>query len=853
MRSTFFGIETMKRAILAQRRALDVTGNNIANAATPGYTRQQVVLASTRPYAYPGLDSLIGPGQIGTGVVVEQIRRVRDEFVDKQIRVGNANKGEVEVEKNSLQQVENVFLEPSSTEGLNGALSKFFEAWQELSKRPDNTAARENVKNTGINLVDVIHNIDQSLRSIREDLNGQLQKDVVEINRITKQIAGLNDEIAKVFTHGDTPNDLMDKRDLLLDELSNYVDISVENTDVNGVAVYVGNRVLVRDDNSYDVTDEMAWDHPSQNTQTPYFQDVSQNDFYMLSNFSKGELKGLVNSRDVFIPEVQAKFTEMVQALANEVNNLHSGGFGIEEQAGNFTTTTSVILPAAVPLNKVGINPGEIRQISTGDLLRIEDSDGEAVTVKVTQVDLTNNEIYFEMIDTLQKPDVTTGYSSLTNYQIDVGANVRKIDPMKNNFFDLQTILEPQFAGDTNPAFLASMTSSIRLPENVNLNTTVGELETIWGVDITDNIIGKSLKLDDNATTQNITGNMTLQEVFSRITRARTLADEGKPLEVKFDKVNSRIMLQGTTRNALSQLGGTTGSDNPLLRILGFEGQGITGFNLPTGTNLTTTLSDIGISTGWFMIDGVELYVDDTNQTLGNFLNTVNNALNTAGSVTAGTNVFFDRSENSIKIVSDHQFSTKTEVVTTTSPAPFVPPVGNSNFLTVLGLQRESDITQDSALQNLPSVTTSDIGARIKVNDAILGDVAKIASAATYAGIPGDNSIALAIAQLKNTDSLNDTASGFSGNPTETIDEFYNNMIAKVGTDSQRAITDSDIADKFLEYYETRRQEVSGVSIDEELTKMIEQQRAYQAASRMINVVDEMLDRIINATGLVGR
>lgn len=866
MRSSFFGIETMRRALLTHRRALDVIGHNVANAATPGYTRQQVILKSTRPYSYPGQNSSFYPGQIGTGVMVEEVRRIRDVFVDNQIRIGNSQKGDVEIQRETLRRIENAFLEPATNEGFNDAMTKFFEAWQELSKRPENMAVRHHVKNMAQNLVDVFHSIDQQLRNIREDLDSQTQKAVDEINRITGQITDLNQEISKVFTHGDTPNDLMDKRDLLLDELSQYVDISVEETPTRGVAVYIGGRVLIRDQYRHAMTDEMTWDHPSQNSEPGFFRDVSENDFYMLSNFARGELKGLAVSRDEIVTEVQSRFTEMVQSLMNEINNEHVKGFGIKEaDMGVIANTTTTILPAA-PINRVGISIPNITDITVGDILRIEEpgtdnananDNGEAITVEVTSIDTATNEIYFEVITSLQKADETAGpaYSALANYTIEAGANIRKIESMHYNFFDLQTALQPQYAGDTTPEFSSRMTSSIYLPTDVNLNTTIAELETMYGVDITDNIIGAAIQLDDNATTQNITDQATLQQAFRFMTLERLMDNDGKPLDITFDEVNRRIILKGETREALDQLGGETGSANPLLRILGFEGHAITGMGLPIGTNLSSTLQELGISTGWFKIDNVNLYIDNVNQTLGTLITTINDALNNVGGTSAGTQMFFDTFDNRLKIVSSHQFSTRTNVVdmANNKVAPFTPPVGNSNFLTAMGLQREADVTQDSTAQNTVSVSSSDAGIRIKVSDDIMGDVSKIASARFYAGNPGDNATALAIAQLKNINVLTDTGSGYAGNPTETTDEFYNNMVSKLGTDSQKAITDSEVVDRFLEYYETRRQEISGVSIDEEMTKMIESQRSFQAAARMLNVVDEMLDRIINGLGLVGR
>mgnify|MGYP000847002080 CR=1 FL=1 len=171
----------------------------------------------------------------------------------------------------------------------------------------------------------------------------------------------------------------------------------------------------------------------------------------------------------------------------------------------------------------------------------------------------------------------------------------------------------------------------------------------------------------------------------------------------------------------------------------------------------------------------------------------------------------------------------------------------------MIGLQRESSYPTIALEQSLASVTTSDIGARITVNPDILKNVNSIATSISYAGIPGDNDIALAIAGIRNMDLMGDSSAGRLGSPTQTIDEYYNSLISDIGTKSQKAIMDSSAVDSFLEYYQNKWQEVSGVSIDEEMTKLIEAQQAYAAASRVLNAFDEMLDRVINGMGLVGR
>jgi flagellar hook-associated protein 1 len=392
--------------------------------------------------------------------------------------------------------------------------------------------------------------------------------------------------------------------------------------------------------------------------------------------------------------------------------------------------------------------------------------------------------------------------------------------------------------------------STINIPETITLNSTVKDLENLTGVKISD-MTGNVLRLDNLSTTPLITDTMTLQTVFNRINAMSTKANGEQPLNINLDEVNHRIELTGVTRDALSEIGGEDGSELNLFRILGFEGQGITGTELATGSSLSSTLTDLGISSGWIQIDNANIAID-SGKTLKQTLDTINAALNASGSGSVGTNIYYDPTGNCLRVVSNHQFSTNTTPLPSTQTYTGAP-VTDSNFLMLTGLQREEGVATDSVEQALASITSSDSGARLKINASLIDDPNLIASAATLAGVPDDNTVALAVAAIKDTYFMNDTSSGFILHPTETLDENFNNMIAKLGTEAQRANTDFEVNQNFLTYYQNKQQEVSGVSLDEEMTRMIESQQAFSAASRMVNTIDEMLDRIINSTGLVGR
>ncbi len=852
MLSTFFGIETMKTAILTQRKIMDTIGHNVANASTEGYSRQVVNLAARTSYTANQINSsLYGAGQIGTGVIATAIERIRDVYVDKQLRTGTSDKGYNDIAVSTLSQIENAFMEPSTDEGLSAAMTEFFSAWSDLADNPESLAARNQVISTANNLVDVIHTIDQALRDIRIDLDSQINEDVEQVNKLLYQIADLNDQIADIYANGYTPNDLLDSRDLLLDELSTYVNYSVSDTDTEGmIAIDINGRELVRNTTVYELTTESSWDHPSQDTKTPYMTDVSQSDFDMLAQMSSGELKGLVDARDDILLNVQSQFTEMVNTLVNTVNNYFSQGIGTNlEDYGVVATTTSTIGNLD---NFVTVAASDMQYFSTGDKIYIGDADGEGITVTITDVDYANSRLFFDNVGILSK-GVETAASTYTStaFTVDSGAEIRRITLDKENFFELQSILGGGLIGDTSPDFYSQMTSTITLPDSVTLKTTVKQLEEILGVNITDNINGSRVQLNDTSYSKLITEDMTIDTVLLRLSQENLANNDGKGLSFTFDEVNHKIIVTGETAEALDQLGGEDGSSCNILRILGLEGYGITGIETQSGTELTTTLQDLGVGSGYIQIDNCVIELDET-MTLQSALDTINGALNTDPSQKSyGTNIFFDTTSGRVRVVSSHEFCVTTPEVSQFPVAGSS--VTTSNFLTVLGLQREESTPTDALVQGLASVTSSDTGARITVNQALVNDVGKLSTALSYAGIPGDNAGALNIAGVDTLLTMGSLSSSRESQPTLTINDYYNSLISGVGTLADEANTNANAIDNFIEYYSTQKEAVSGVSIDEEMVKMIEAQHAFSAASRMINTIDEMLNLIISGTGLAGR
>ncbi len=228
--STFSGIEMGKRSLFAHSQSIQTAGHNVSNSSTEGYSRQRVELRATDPLYRPDLSRAETPGQIGQGVSIESIRRIRDTLLDKRIVAQSENTGYWETRNQYLLMMEQVYNEPDET-SLRTRMDQFWDAWEELSLYPESKSARQAVLTRGQTFTDTVHNQYRALRGIGDMINGDIEAVVKQVNDISGRIAALNEEIVKVKAMGDNPNDLMDKRDVLTEKLSELIGVTFDIRD----------------------------------------------------------------------------------------------------------------------------------------------------------------------------------------------------------------------------------------------------------------------------------------------------------------------------------------------------------------------------------------------------------------------------------------------------------------------------------------------------------------------------------------------------------------------------------------------------------------------------------------------
>ena len=227
---TLQGLQTALSGLLADQQALDITGHNIANANTEGYSRETAVMDPNPPIEVPALSNLTGKGgQLGTGVGVETYERIRNAYLDAQYRTQNSLLSGASTQAEELTQAQGAFNEPSSS-GLASSLSAFWSAWSNLANSPTSEAAKEGVVAAGRQLAGDLNQLSTQLSTISAQATEQYAARAGatgEVQDLAKQVAELNGQIRLAEQAGQQPNDMLDRRDLLLDKLSALAQVTV--------------------------------------------------------------------------------------------------------------------------------------------------------------------------------------------------------------------------------------------------------------------------------------------------------------------------------------------------------------------------------------------------------------------------------------------------------------------------------------------------------------------------------------------------------------------------------------------------------------------------------------------------
>jgi flagellar hook-associated protein 1 len=330
---TLQGLQTALSGLLAEQQAIDVTGHNITNANTEGYSRQVAVLQTNNPLRIAALSPTTGEGgQLGTGVSVATYTRIRNTYLDAQYRTQSSGLGAASAQANELRQAQGAFDEPSSA-GISSQLSAFWTAWAALANSPSSEAAKVNVVSVGSQLAQTLNQVSAQLQTIEGQAaqqyaaiagpNGQVQSDAA-------QIAQLNHQIKLSLLAHQQPNDLEDRRDQLLDKLSELGNVTVTKAP--------------------DGTDTVAFGDAAE----PLVEGETVNWPQALSAAAGGQLGTLLglSSPAGALAQYRTALDGVAESLSSSVNALHTA-------TPFFTGTTAATIAVAV-------TAAEVQNSSTG-------------------------------------------------------------------------------------------------------------------------------------------------------------------------------------------------------------------------------------------------------------------------------------------------------------------------------------------------------------------------------------------------------------------------------------------------------------------------------------------------------
>jgi len=255
---TYMGLQTALSGLEAAQAAIDTTGQNIANASTPGYSRQEVNLTERSQLTIPALSSVTGAGsQFGTGVDITSITRIRDQFLDSQYRAQNTTENGENTSSTLLSQVQAGLNEPTSS-GLSGTLDQFFTNWASLASTPGSAGAQQGVLGQGAAVADTLNSLSGQLGTLESQVTSQYDTLTDPTNGAVasdaNQIAQLNGQIAQAQAAGINANALEDQRDNVIDDLSQYSNVNVTTQSNGMVNVSFGNAAIAAQNGTPDGT-----------------------------------------------------------------------------------------------------------------------------------------------------------------------------------------------------------------------------------------------------------------------------------------------------------------------------------------------------------------------------------------------------------------------------------------------------------------------------------------------------------------------------------------------------------------------------------------------------------------------
>lgn len=770
MISTFFSLEAAKRGLMAHMAALDVTGQNISNANTEGYTRQQAILTNLGPLGPAG-------GQaheaIGRGVTVQIVEQVKDKYLESEILKQSAVAGFWEGREDLLNRIETLLLEPGDS-GVRSLADKFWQSVEDLANYPDDPSHRSAVVQAGVAFVNGVRYIEDQLTFLAQNLDDQIREKVAMVNSNIQAIAQMNDEMRRFETDSVKLNDLRDARDRLVKQIGTAFDVVQMDADgVDGARLMLDGRVLVDGRMSYPLTYE----------------------------------KGLGNS---IYPELK---------------------FGNDKKG--FTTDASVANGRATPRAKEGTHVVEVRRLAT------------AMTIENPA-----------LVNAIGRKDYLSDIRGVTSGSVVVNDVEILVDPTQTTLEGFAQILSESGAG-----VVARVNEVGRL---ILTAAQTGDGVTINLSDGSSNLFSKMGLVAEK------TGLATppIVDEFASLNIGGWFRVNGKTVTIQQGKNDSLARIAEELNSGVPELSASVVTDAQGLKQLKIVNRDdpyapITIDEDPTGNVLhrlgvvevpavTTSIPGPTVTSGvnaLYTLNGVE------KESRENDIEAAATGLSLSLHGTGRTELYVNHLSKTGEVYSlmgsrddlipkyqDMLFDymkTFTDSFNRVHYDGFNASGGTHvNFFVPMPDKRGKDPSQDPLL-------------RLAVNELLVEDSGHLATAGLdkeyfaqtgllrTAGL-GDNAAVLELSSLRHKELFEDGS---------TLQDRYAEIFADIGITAQTAQATKYTQSQIMLNLKNRREQVSGVSLDEEMTNLVKFQHGYSASARMISTVNELLDVLVNQLG----
>ncbi len=825
-----------KEALMTHQSAIAVTGHNVANVNTEGYTRQRLGL--TTPSASPS-----GVGMIGNGVRGDRIDRTYDRFMVQRLVDQQSNLSNLEAQNQSMRIVETVFNEAPGM-AMNDLLSSFWSSWQDLSTNPELISSRQTVVQQAALINEQFHIMAAEIANSRQDISANLQAAVENVNAITTQIAALNVEITGSESDQRQQNDLRDERDKLIKELAEYQDINYFEMNSGAVTILLTDgHPLVENNTSWNLKwqDEgIAW-QSTDSTGVTVATPIGNN--YPLGGRIGGWLETHGNLVEGQPENYLGRLNELANSLIREVNQTHTQGVGLIRHGEELTSATQA--DRTTLLHSTVDTTTSMNDISAG-----------TITINGREVGAIDGAL------------PTNGLAMGKAYNTATAINDALSDVQAKLTTQVQgTAVDPLLAGDTMTFSIEGVTVTYTAAANETATTFATNIVAAINTAITDHNSATNPENIPKIKIDALIGDgLNGGEINAIVLRNRQEGDDsnieitgieedplaapGYTMEQKLGLTNDTYIADAEHNtgelslfNHNGQIEITAGPDDIILTQLGLGGgNAVTGgaqdnagdgrilfessdnavSNSINGYDYSSTLNLDGGSFDLWIYNADDTLAlpqpvtipTDRAYTLEDIANSINiSIMNASGETSSWIQATVENEQLVLTPDDDHQFAFGGDT---------------SNFLATAGLN---------------TFFTGNSAATINVN-ALLPDNLEHVAAGQINDFGelfrGNELNALDLTNIQRMEDIT-----FRGSSDNTLDGHYNSLVAEIGLKSQTVGRDFDYNTLVTGQLQEMRDSVSGVSLDEEMANLIKFQHAYSAAAKLITTADEMLQTLL--------